>query len=178
MSEELKQYILKNGLILGTIYVFFCIFKYLSGVDTFVDTYFGIASLLLSIIFPVYYCVQLRKIRGGYIDFKEVFTVCTGILIAAGFIDVVFQILLLNIIDPGFAVDLLDASINAVVAQLDTFGVPEDEIALAIENIESNSNYSPMNLLKGFCFSVLGYSIFGLIVAVIIKKNKPEFLNE
>ena len=178
MSEELKQYILHNGLVLGIIYVCLDVLKYLGGPEYFVNTYFGIGSFLLSIIFPIYYLVKYRSTNGGFIDFRSAFSLCTGILIAAGFIQLVFEILLFNIIDTGFASELLDVSINTAVVQLENFGISEEEISKSIEMMESRSNYSPLNMLKGFGFTIVGYTIFGVIVAAIMKKNKPEFSDE
>ena len=55
MSEEIKQYILKNGLVLGGIYVALDIIKYVYGAEFFVNNYVNFASLLLAAIFPIYY---------------------------------------------------------------------------------------------------------------------------
>jgi hypothetical protein len=35
-----------------------------------------------------------------------------------------------------------------------------------------------MNMLKGFGFLVVGYTIFGLIVAAFTKNDRPEFSEE
>ena len=178
MSEELKQYILKNGLVLGSIYVFIDGFKYVLGPEYFVNTYVGIASLLISAIFPVYYLIMYRNEKDGFIDFRSAFSICNGILIAAGFILLVFNILLFNIIDTGFASELLDATINSTVAQLESFGMSEEDIINTIEMIESGSNYSPINMFKGFGLTVVFYTIYSVIVAAITKNDKPDFIEE
>ena len=58
MSEEIKQYILKYGLVLGGIYVALDIIKYVFGAEFFVNNYVSFASLLLAAIFPIYYLLQ------------------------------------------------------------------------------------------------------------------------
>lgn len=178
MSEELKQHILKNGLTLGVVYICIEIFKYIGGAEYFVNTYVGILSILVAVIVPIYYTFKFRTSNEGFIDFRTAFSSCTGILIAAGFIQLVFQIFLLNIIDTEFASQLLDVSINTAVSQFEAFGMPEDEITEIISAMESASSYSPMNMLKGFGYMVVGYTIFGLIVAAFTKKDKPEFNEE
>ena len=45
------------------------------------------------------------------------------------------------------------------------------ECAPAAEMMEAEANFSPMNMLKGFGFTIVGYTLFGLIVAAITKKN-------
>ena len=171
MSEEIKQYILKNGLVLGGIYVAIDVIKYLYGAEYFVNNYVSFAALLLSAIFPIYYLLQYKKSKDGFINFRTAFTICTGILIASGFILLVFDILLFNIIDPGFSTKLLDVTINSAVVQLEAFGMPDEQVSSAIEMMEAEANFSPINMLKGFGFTIVGYTLFGLIVAAITKKN-------
>ena len=47
-----------------------------------------------------------------------------------------------------------------------------------IVDIEQNSDFSPMTLFKGYIFSIIFYTVFGLIVAAFTKKEKPEFTEE
>ena len=171
MSEEIKQYILKNGLVLGVIYVALDIMKYICGAEFFVNNYVSFASLLLAAIFPIYYLLKYKKSKNGFIDFRSAFSICTGILIASGFILLVFNILLFNIIDPGFSSELLDVTINTAVVQLESIGMSDEQISTAIEIMEAEANFSPMNMLKGFGFTIVGYTLFGLLVAAITKKN-------
>ncbi len=118
-----------------------------------------------------FYLLQYKKSQDGFIDFRTAFSICTGILIASGFILLVFNILLFNIIDPGFSSELLDLTINTAVVQLEAFGMSDEQISSAIEIMEAEANFSPMNMLKGFGFTIVGYTLFGLLVAAITKKN-------
>ncbi|GIR12309.1 MAG: hypothetical protein CM15mP23_08840 [Cryomorphaceae bacterium] len=76
MSEEIKQYILKNGLVLGGIYVGIDIIKYLLE-QNFCKYYVSYAALLLAAIFPIYYLLHYKKSQDGYIDFRSAFSICT-----------------------------------------------------------------------------------------------------
>ena len=177
MTEELKHFILKNGLLLGCIYVALDIVKYVNGAEFFVNNYLNFASLLLAAIFPVYYLLQHKKSQDGFIDFRTAFSICTGILIASGFILLVFNILLFNIIDPGFSSELLDVTINTAVVQFEAIGMSDEQISSAIEMMESEANFLPMNMLKGFGFTIVGYTLYGILVSAITKKNN-EFINQ
>ena len=178
MSEEIKQYILKNGLILGVIFVALDIIKYVCGAEFFVNNRFALfASLLLAAVFPIYYLLQYKKSKNGFIDFRSSFSICTGILIASGFILLVFNILLFNIIDPGFSSELLDVKINTTVVQFEAFGMSDEQISSVIEMMESEANFSPMNMLEKFGFTIVEYTLFGLLVAAITKRNN-EFINQ
>ena len=171
MSQEIKQYILKNGLVLGGIYVALDIIKYVIGAEFFLNNYVSFATLLLAAIFPVYYLIQFKKSKNGLLDFRTAFSICTGILIASGFILLVFNIMLFNIIDSAFASELLDLTINTAVLQFELLGMSDEQISSAIEMIESEANFSPINMLKQFGFTIVGYTLFGLLVAAVTKKN-------
>jgi len=171
MSQEIKQYILKNGLVLGGIYVALDIIKYVIGAEFFLNNYVSFATLLLAAIFPIYYLIQFKKSKNGLLDFRTAFSICTGILIASGFILLVFNIMLFNIIDSAFASELLDLTINTAVLQFELLGMSDEQISSAIEMIESEANFSPINMLKQFGFTIVGYTLFGLLVAAVTKKN-------
>jgi len=63
MSEEIKQYILKNGLVLGGIYVALDIIKYLCGAEFFVNNYVNFTSLLLAAVFPIFTYCNTKKVK-------------------------------------------------------------------------------------------------------------------
>ena len=73
--------------------------------------------------------------------------------------------------------ELLDSTINTAVVQFEAIGMSDEQISSAIEMMESEANFSPMNMLKGFGFTIVGYTLFGLLVAVVTKKNN-EFINQ
>ena len=171
MSQEIKQYILKNGLVLGGIYVALDIIKYVIGAEFFLNNYVSFATLLLAAIFPIYYLIQFKKSKNGLLDFRTAFSICTGILIASGFILLVFNIMLFNIIDSAFASELLDLTINTAVLQFELLGMSDEQISSAIEMIESEANFSPINMLKQFGFTIVGYTLFGLLVAAVTNKT-------
>jgi hypothetical protein len=74
MSEELKQHILKNGLNLGLILVAITLFTYTGGAELATSYFVSFGSLLLMIIFPIYYTRKFRAQNDGYISFREAFS--------------------------------------------------------------------------------------------------------
>ena len=178
MTEELKQHILKNGLTLGGILVAITTFTYIGGAELVTNYAVSIGSLVLMIVFPIYHTRRLRTIKGGFISFREAFTSCTGILIAAGFINTFVSILIYNIIDPGFGLEVMDAIINKTVAQLETIGAEESLIEQTIKTLEEGSSFEAANMFKGYIFSIIFYTVFGLLVAAFTKNEKPEFSEE
>jgi len=178
MSEELKQHILKNGLNLGLILIAITLFTYIGGAELVTNYFVSFGSLLLMIVFPIYYTKKFRAHNGGYISFREAFSSCTGILIAAGFLNTFVSILLFNIIDPGFALEMLDVIIEKTVIQLESVGMDEAQIEQTIKRIEEGSAFGAVNMFKGYIFGIIFYTIFGLIVAAITKNDRPEFIED
>jgi len=178
MSEELKQHILKYGLTLGGILVAVSILTYVGGAEIVTNYVVSIGSMVLMIAFPIYHTRRLRTANDGFISFREAFSSCTGILIAAGFINTFASILLYNIIDPGFGVEVVDAIINKTVAQLESIGSDEALIEQTIIALEEGSSFEAMNMFKGYIFSIIFYTVFGLLVAAFTKNEKPMFSEE
>jgi uncharacterized membrane protein YagU involved in acid resistance len=116
---------------------------------------------------------MLRSSQDGYITFKEAFTSCTGILVAAGFINIFVSIVLYNIIDPGYAIELVDSIVNKTVTQFEQLGMEDSQIEEMISQIEQNTDFSPLALFKSYIFSIVFYTVFGLIVAAFTKKDQP-----
>ena len=49
-----------------------------------------------------------------------------------------------------------------------------DKFDEGIEKIKADEPYSIMSLLKGFTIGIAIFSIFGLLLAAILKKKNPE----
>ncbi len=178
MSEELKQHIFKNGLNMGLLLIGITLFSYLGGAEMQTNYIVSFGTLILMIVFPIYHTRVFRTSNEGYISFREAFTSCTGILVAAGFLNVFCNILIYNFIDPQYAIEVVDAIIEKTATQLQSSGVDEATIEKMIVDIEQNSDFSPMTLFKGYIFSIIFYTVFGLIVAASTKKEKPDFTEE
>ena len=176
MSELLKQHIFKNGLILGLIYCFVNLLQYAVGTEYYFNPYVSLVStFIIPAVWSIFHTLKYRSLNHSSINFRDAFSSCAGILFAAGFIEMVFQIALFNIIDTQFAAELLDVTINTMVNIYTDLGKSDDDISDLVSNIESSSNFSPLNMLMGFGFKGVQYTLFGLLVAAFTKNENPEF---
>ena len=75
----MKDYILKNGLILGSISIILLVASYAIGVDFFLNDTWSIVKGILPYIVLIFLVIEYKKLAGGYISFKETFTVTLGI---------------------------------------------------------------------------------------------------
>jgi len=170
-----KDFVLKNGLVLGSIQVTMLFVSYLMGVDFMMKNWWIIfKTYLIPIGLVVYFVLEFRKLQAGYATFKESFTVTFGIFAAGGFILTFFSILLYNFIDVDFAIMFKEASIEKFYQMMQDFGVPEAEIDEGIKMLEEQDTFSATNLAKGYFYNLPLYIIGSLVIAAFIKRNKPE----
>lgn len=172
----MKDFVLKNGLVLGAIQVVMLFVSYIMGIDFMMQNWWIIfQTYLIPIGLVVYFVLEFRKLRGGYATFKESFSVAFGILAAAGFILTFFSILLYNFIDVDFAIMYKEASIEKFYQMMQGFGVPEAEIDENILILEEQDTFSVTSLARDYFFSLPFLIMGSLIIAAFIKRNKPEF---
>ena len=177
----MKDYILKNGLILGSISITLLVASYAIGVDFFLNDTWSVIKGILPYIVLIFLVIEYKKLVGGYISFKETFTVTLGITVAGAFLSTFFSILLFNFIDPDFAVQLKDFTVEKLAIQLDQ--LPESNAMYSvmetlIEQTQEEDIYSISNQASALFYSLFFHIIFSAIIAAFIKKNKPVEMSE
>ena len=177
----MKDYILKNGLILGSISIILLVASYAIGVDFFLNNTWSIIKGILPYVVLIFLVIEYKKLVGGYISFKETFTVTLGITVAGAFLSTFFSILLFNFIDPDFAVLLKDFTVEKLAVQLDQ--LPESNpmysvMETLIEQTQEEDIYSISNQASALFYSLFFHIIFSAIIAAFIKKDKPIEISE
>ena len=177
----MKDYILKNGLILGSISIILLVASYAIGVDFFLNNTWSIIKGIFPYVVLIFLVIEYKKLVGGYISFKETFTVTIGITVAGAFLSTFFSILLFNFIDPDFAVQLKDFTVEKLAVQLDQ--LPESNpmysvMETLIEQTQEEDIYSISNQASALFYSLFFHIIFSAIIAAFIKKEKPIEMSE
>ena len=177
----MKDYILKNGLILGSISIILLVASYAIGVDFFLNNTWSIIKGILPYVVLIFLVIEYKKLVGGYISFKETFTVTLGISVAGAFLSTFFSILLFNFIDPDFAVQLKDFTVEKLAIQLDQ--LPESNAMYSvmetlIEQTQEEDIYSISNQASALFYSLFFHILFSAIIAAFIKKDKSIEMSE
>ena len=175
MQIRMKDFVFKNGLVLGAIQVVMLFVSYIMGIDFMMQTWWGVLQFLVSLGLVVYFAIDFRKLQGGYATFKESFSVLFGMYAAAGFILTFFNILLYNFIDLEFAEMAKEVIIEKTYQMMEGFGASETMVDEAIEEIEKQDSFSIASLAKGYVFGLPVYIVISLILAAFLKRNKSEF---
>ena len=177
----MKDYILKNGLILGSISIILLLASYAIGVDFFLNDTWSIIKAILPYVVLIFLVIEYKKLVGGYISYKETFTVTLGITVAGAFLSTFFSILLFNFIDPDFAVQLKDFTVEKLAIQLDQ--LPESNpmysvMETLIEQTQEEDIYSISNQASALFYSLFFHILFSAIITAFIKKDKLIEMSE
>jgi hypothetical protein len=164
------------GLINGGVAIVFTVILYLGGAKMFVSPLAWCGKIL-----PIVVCVigglQVRKQRGGYLEFSEALKATFLILIIGSLIATVFQYILFNYIDVSFRQALAQVTAEQAEKLMRRFGAPEAQIDEAVEKTLNQNNYTIGRLLLGFVFGCIWWFIVALIVSAFIKRKRPVFEN-
>lgn len=161
------------GLLSALASILFFVALYLNGADTFMKpiAYF---SYVIPIVFAVIAAVKTKKTE-GYLPYSKALKTIFGILVISSFCLSLFSFILNNYIDPAFAERMLQLTIQKAQEMMQKFNVPQAEIEKQIKTMMSMEMYSFTSIMKGFVYQCIFLFLLSLIIAAIVKKNKPEF---
>ncbi|MEL6810747.1 MAG: DUF4199 domain-containing protein [Bacteroidota bacterium] len=173
----IKKSSINYGLILGGILAISSAIMYAVNVELFTKWWLGIIFFLIALFTGIVSVAKSKSLLGGFMSFKQAFT-AYFITIAIGlFIGVVVSILIFAFLDPGAADYLNEQAMIMQESILKRFGTPEAEIERQMAAMEGKNNYSLGNQLLGYVFQLAFYSLFGLLVALIMKRKDPNAIN-
>lgn len=178
MEKSIKSIATNYGLYLGAFLAVATVLAYALNLELFTKWWFGIILLIAVIVFGIISTAKTKSALNGIISFKEAFTsyfitILIGILVSS-----VVSILIFTVIDPDSAVVLQEKILNMQVENMRNFGQSEEVIAEMVKKAEEQGNmYSPLNVLKSVAYQLVGFSIVGLIVALVMrKKEETDFV--
>lgn len=175
MNKSLKSSAANYGLYLALILSSFTIIGYAVYLDLFTKWWFGIGQMILVIIIGIMSAMKARKILGGFISFKEAFT-AFFITVAIGVsIPALIGLIIFNFVDPEAAALLQERIIETQLEMMQNFGAPQETIDEAMRQAEEQGSFfSVGNSLKSVAYQLVGFSIVGLLVAAVVKRNDPN----
>lgn len=175
-SSSSKNLGVLYGLINAGVAIVFTVILYLGGAKMFVSpvAYVGV---VLPIVVCVIGALQIKKQRGGYLEFSEALKATFLILVIGSLIATLFQFILFNYIDVSFREAMAQVTAEQAEKLMRRFGAPEDDIDKAVEDTLNKNNYTIGRLLLGFVFGCIWWFIVALIVSAIVKRKRPQFEN-
>jgi len=172
-DEKKPTVLLQYGLISGLTSLLVFVIMYLMGTDAFAHP-LAMLTYLIPIVFAVLACKK-AKAATGYLAFREALKISFGILVITSLFSTVFSFFLFNYIDKAFAERLMQVAIERTQDWMQRFGSSQDQIDKAIQRMMKENQFSAGNLFQSFMIGCILSFIIALIIAAVMKKNKPEF---
>lgn len=131
-------------------------------------------TFVVMVVILILLGLQQRKAMGGYISIRDAFQAMFVAILIQLAISQIYSVIYYNFIDPDFFTRMGDAVYDMTIK----LGGDETKAAEAVAEVEQQAadknNFS--KLILGFAKTIVFNSIIGLIIAAIIKRNKPEHL--
>ncbi|MES2479140.1 MAG: DUF4199 domain-containing protein [Bacteroidota bacterium] len=173
--EPVSKYAIaiRYGLMVGFISMFLTTvsFLYMLKLHFLAFTASGAMMFIIPVIFYWIAASRQRKALGGFITMKDAFQVVFIVILISLAISTVYGLIYTKYIDPDCMVRMKEAMLEF----FENMGsMPQESIDEQMkrvdETIESSAKAS--KLLYSFAQSIIIHSIFGFIVALIVKKER------
>jgi hypothetical protein len=174
INEIVKRNGISFGVIIGIISALITATIYAVNINLFISGWLGASIIGIYLIISIILLVKTKKELNGIFPYKEAFTTYFIAAVIGIAISTFFNIILFNFIDPSAKETLKELTAKYTLEMLQKFGTPASAINEAMEKINQNNPYSIIELLKGFVYSLVFNSIFGLILAAFFKSNTTQ----
>lgn len=188
MNKIIKKHGLNFGLILGFLLIMPSLLGYAFDVSLLMS-FWTLALVFASVIIVgAIAIIFVKKKLNGFISFKEAFSTYFITLLIGLLISNSINFLLFNIVDTNFTevvkeeqIKMTESRREWVIGNMNNGQTPESKIDEVnsqfderIEKIKKDNPYSINSLIKGFAIFTGIFSIFGLLLALVLKKKNTE----
>lgn len=171
----MKKIIVNYGLVLGvgTILISAAVYA----IDYRWLASFTVGGLMM--LFGFGLCIagaaKLRK-EEGFITFGTAWKTMMSIFVISALLSSIYTLSLYTVIDPELPKAINAEIIKKTASLLEKFGAPDEQIGEAIKEMkkEQANQFGILDVLKQLGSGLLMMGMFLLIPAAILKRNKPE----
>ncbi|HLT88337.1 MAG TPA: DUF4199 domain-containing protein [Sphingobacterium sp.] len=182
-TEEVKKEGIKYGIYLGIISLVISIvsmYVLVNSSDFKISSIItGSISFVLMIALAAYFAVLLRKVAGGFWNFSQALK---GIFVMLAISVIISTVggALFNLANPEPQQIVFDKTINLTIETMESIGADDDLIDKQVADLEKQRDelreFSIGQNLKGLGIALIMYFVFALILAAILKRERPAFL--
>lgn len=163
------KFSLNYGLILGGVSLVFGIMLYLQDLHTSQSPVLMVIGILIAAVVVFLGVQNFKKANGGYLKLGQALKLGAGILLIAGIISILYQVVLVNYMDPDAPSKIMDARL----------GPSLEEGKITQEQFDQQKAQSIQFWWMGYPFiliiNVLMGLVLGLVFGLILKKDKPTY---
>lgn len=173
MTEAIKKNGVNFGIIIAVYFVVRASLMYVTDLKLFTNGWISLVDIIVTLTLSIVAVAKAKKALGGYITFKEAFIVYFLNTLISFAVYTLFIIILFNVIDTEAKEIVHQYNIEKTVESMKGWGVDTAAIKATVENMKDNNTFSVTNQLLGFPIGLAFSCLIGLIIAAIMKKNKP-----
>jgi hypothetical protein len=175
-SSGLFNHAIKWGAIMGVIAVAATLLLYIIDYSFLADWKVGIFFLLLFLGLVTYAGINYRNQVGGYLSYGKAFQHGFVTLAIGGLINIIFAIILHNVIDPELPQKLTDVTIENTAEMMSGFGAPEDKVEEQLDKMREDmpKRFTPTGQLISYLWALIVYAVVSAVSSLFVKKNAPE----
>tara|TARA_B110000977_G_scaffold168992_1_gene218572 strand:+ start:75 stop:599 length:525 start_codon:yes stop_codon:yes gene_type:complete len=168
---ELKNHILQYGSILGGISVIFGLMLYSLDIHYQNDTNTTIVSLIITIGVIAFAQFNYRKDNEGFISLSQGIKIGLGMAAISGIINVLYFLVLSNVIDPEMMNKATEMGMNEF---LDQNPEASEKLIEQVKDIQDNLTGPLISSSMVIIFSLLTGLVVSLVTGLFLKRKRPE----
>lgn len=174
-QEELIPYAIRSGLIVGLCSIMLVLIVYIIDYAFLVSLTYSLISLVVIAALVVFFGNRYRNMGSGYLSFGPSFKLSFTIFAFFAVVQVIFSMVLYNIIDPELPELISEQMIENMESLYRSMGMSQSQIDEQIVVLEQEipEQFEPVTQLKNSWVLLLTSSFFALITAAIIKRKEP-----
>ncbi len=178
--ETAKKVGLKYGAIMAAISILFGVYTYAIDPELIGNWMVGVFFIIAYIVLIIFALRESKKNLGGYMSFREAFTTFMIAAILAIVASTAWNLLIFNVIDPAYAEQVKEISMDTSIEFMEKMGIPEDQMEQALIDAEEriDNQFTVSGLLSGLAMNIVFSAVVGLIFAAIFKKSAPFITSE
>lgn len=167
------QAAIKPGLVTGLVLTVITYLLYFVDYQLLGSGWLGMGSLVIYCGLIIYFGIQYRNERGGFMNFGTAFQFSFFSLLIMLVITTIGNMLLYWGIDPELSGKMAEIGLNNTMEIMDTFGAGESMSSDQIDEIRDGilEGYTLTGMIKGAGIMILFYAVLALILGAIIKKR-------
>ncbi|WP_222984485.1 DUF4199 domain-containing protein [Flagellimonas meishanensis] len=163
------KFSLNYGLILGGISVVFGIMLYTQEMHTSQSSALMVIGIAIAAVVTFLGISAFKKANGSYLSLSEALKIGAGIALIAGIIGIVYNIVLVNYIDPDAPSKIMDARLGPALMNGE---ITQEEFDM---QKEQSIKFWWMGYPIILIINILIGLVLGLVTGLILKKSKPAY---
>ncbi|MGB0150200.1 MAG: DUF4199 domain-containing protein [Flavobacteriales bacterium] len=165
-----------HGVYAGALQFILALATYLVNINLFVEWWYGLIGLGLSVFFMFSGTVAARKAGDGFMSFGQTWLHAMVVAVASSVVSVALTLVLYHVIAPELPEVLTKLNIDKSREFMEGMGMSGAMLDAAMKDAQASIEgaFTPGGMAVGALWGLTMWALVGLIVAAINKRNRPS----